>query len=139
MATLADNNVYLKIDGVVVNAFFKEVTPSGSSAGIDTTHGSGTDWTEESPGLKSMSFDITLTYDVELVQTYIQHIAKGQVVEIEYGPESNVSGKPRHVQNFHIESNKHTVSHDKSEVTFEITANNHGAPSIDMDAGGVYS
>jgi hypothetical protein len=94
---------------------------------------------QRAPGLNDTSITITLAYDLTNLQTYIQKIAPGQTISIEYGPESNTSGKPRHVQDFVITGADHQVSVDKSAVTFSISGDGAGAPSVDMFTGGVYS
>ena len=140
MATLAENNAYLLIDGVVVNTYFKSVSFSRSNAPVDVTAGSGVDWVERAPGLNDSEISIVITYDTSDIQAYIQHIAPGLVASIEYGPESNVSGKPRHVQSFLITAaNPSEQNVSKAEVTFAITGQANGAPSVDMFAGGVYA
>ncbi|MCK6578116.1 MAG: hypothetical protein L6Q98_08445 [Anaerolineae bacterium] len=140
MAILADNNAYLKIDNVVVNAYFKRVRIEPSAVEIDVTGGSGATDVQRVAGLNDTSITITLQYDTTSLQSYVQHIARGQVVEIEYGPESNVSGKPRHVQSFLIMSAAPSEQNvQKDEVVFEIQGSGAAAASVDMFAGGVYS
>jgi hypothetical protein len=139
MVSLAENTVYLKMGGTEVDAYFKDVSLSASNSSVDVTAGSGTDWMQRAAGLNDMNISISLAYDLTNIQTYIQKIAPGQTIEIEYGPEDNVSGKPRHVQNFVITGADHQVSVDKSAVVFSITGDGADAPSINMFAGGVYS
>lgn len=140
MAILADNNAYLSIDGVVVNNYFKSVRITPSSDEVDVTGGSGVDHMQRSPGLKDTEISINIQYDTTAVPTYIQHIAAGQIVPIEYGPESNTTGKPRHVQTFLITRAAPSEQNvQKDEIVFEITGSGAAAPSVDMFAGGVYS
>lgn len=139
MVSLAENNVYLKMGGTEVDAYFKEVTLSASNSSVDVTAGSGTDWVQRAPGLNDINISITLAYDLTNIQTYIQKIAPGQTIEIEYGPEDNISGKPRHVQEFVITGNDHGENVDKSPVVFNITGEGAAAPTVNFFAGGVYS
>lgn len=139
MATYADNTVYLKLDSTEVDAYFRDVQLSASNSAVDTTAGSGTDWNMRAPGLNDMSISITLMYDAANVQTYIQKIAPGATISIEYGPEDAVSGKPRHVQSFVITSVDHQVQVSKDAVMFSIGGDGADAPSVNMFAGGVYS
>ena len=139
MASYADNDIYLSIDGVVVTAYFKNVTLSPSNSAVDTTAGGGTDHVERAPGLDDTSISIELAYDAADVQTYIQKIGRHKQVSIEYGPEGAVSGKPWHVQEFVITGAPHTVNVDKSAVVFSISGDAAAAPSVDMYTGGVYS
>ena len=139
MASYADNTVFLKLGGTEVDAYFKTVSPSVSNSPVDVTAGSGVDWTQRAPGLNDISFSISLAYDAANVSTYIQRLAVGQVIEVEYGPEDAVSGKPRHVQNCNVDSVDFETNVDKSAVVFNISLSGADAPSVNMFAGGVYS
>lgn len=139
IATYADNDIYLTLGGTAVQAYFKSVNLQPSNSSVDTTAGAGTDWMERAPGLNDMKISVTLMYDAADVQTYIQKLAVGQVISIEYGPEGNSAGKPRHVQTFNVTGAAHTVSVDKSAVTFEFTGESAAAPSFNLFAGAVYS
>jgi hypothetical protein len=140
VATLADNNVYIAIDGVAVSAYFRTCTPNRSSESIDVTAGAGVDHMLRAPGLIDTQFSIKITYDDTAVQSYITHIAAGQVVSLEWGPQGASSGKPRHVQNVLITaSNMTEFNVDKAMIEFDITCEGAAAPSVDMWSGGVYS
>ncbi len=139
MATYADNDIFLKMGTTEVQAYFRNVQLSLSNSPVDTTAGAGSNWTERAPGLNDASISISLVYDAADLQTYIQKIAQGQTITIEYGPEGSVSGKPRHVQDFVISQNQHSTNVDKSVVEFSITGDAAAAPSVDMSAGGVFS
>jgi hypothetical protein len=140
MPTLAENNVYLAIGGTVVHLYFKDVEIKRKSEEVDVTGGAGVDHTMRAPGLLDTELKLTLQYDITALPTYIQKIAAGQIISIEYGPESNVSGKPRHVQDFLItETSQSAITQAKPEVTFSVSGMGSGAPSVDMFAGGVYS
>jgi len=141
MPMLADNNIFLKIGGVTVSAFFISVSmPNRTVTEIDVTAGSGVDHMQRAPGLLDTEMAITLTYDTAAIQTYITRLTAGQLITVEYGPEGAVSGKPKHVQTFLITStdiSEQTVA--KDEITISIQLMGSGAPSVDMHAGGVYS
>jgi len=139
MATYADNTVFLKFDSTEVDAYFVDVTLTASNATVDTTAGSGVDWNMRAAGLNDVSMSVTLMYDVTNVQTYIQKLAPGTVLTVEYGPEDAVSGKPRHVQSMVVSSNDHGVRVTKDAVQFSLTLDGADAPSVNMYAGGVYS
>lgn len=139
MATYAENTVYLKLDSTEVDAYFVDVQLSASNSAVDITAGSGTDWNMRAAGLNDVSMSVTLMYDTANVQTYIQKLAPGAVVTVEYGPEDAVSGKPRHVQSMVVTSNDHGVRVTKDAVQFSLTLDGADAPSVNMFAGGVYS
>ena len=138
MASYADNTVYLSIGGTVVHAYFKEVQLQPSNSSVETTAGAGVDDVQRAPGLNDHKIKITLSYDAANIQTYIQKIAVGQATTIDYGPESNTSGKPRHTQSFIITAADHTVSVDKSAVTLEISGDAAAAPTNNMFAGAIW-
>ena len=139
MAQYADNTVYLKLGSTEVNAFFKTVKLSPSNASVETTVGSGTDHVQRASGLDDTKIDISLGYDAAELQDYIQKLAVGQILEIELGPESNVSGKPRHVQTFNITKADHEVNVDKSHVVFDISGEGADEATVNMYKGGVYA
>lgn len=138
MGQLAGNNIYLVIDGVVVTAPFKEVKLDVSNSSQETTMGAGTAHVQRAPGLSDTKIAITLGYDTATVQSIIQHIRTGTVVQIEYGQEGNGSGKPRHVQNFNIVANSTGAKVDKSPSTFDLSGEATDAPVVDMFLGGLY-
>lgn len=138
MPEYAENTVYLKMGSVVVDTYFREVNLTPSNAAVDTTAGAGVRHTKRQPGLNDTSISITLAYDTEHVPDYIRKIKPGQVIEIEYGSEGNVSGKPRHLQDFVITSAAHAVSVDKSAVSFTIQGEGAEEPVYDMHDGAVY-
>ena len=138
MATYNGNDVYIKIDSVEVDAYFKTIEFSPSIETVDVTRGSGTDHRQRAGGLEDTTISMTIVYDATDIQTYIQRLKPG-VHTIEFGPEGNVSGKPRHVQSFIISSSPFTVDVSKTEVAFGISGEAADAPSVDIMAGGVYS
>ena len=139
MAQYADNVVYLKIDSVEVDAYFKTVKLSPSNSSVDTSVGSGTDHIQRAPGLDDTKIDISLGYDSANLQQYLQKLAVGQIVTIEYGSEGNTSGKPRHIQTFNITKSDHETNVDKSHVMFDISGEGADEASVNMYKGGVYA
>ena len=139
MAQYADNVLYLSIDSVAVDAYFKTVKLSPSNSSVETTVGSGTDHVQRASGLDDTKIDISLGYDAAQLQSYIQKLAVGQIVTIEYGSQGNTSGKPRHVQTFNITKADHEVNVDKSHVVFDISGEGADAATVNMYKGGVYA
>lgn len=141
MAQLNANTVYLTLDGVDLGAYWKLVTMTPANEIQDVTAGSATTHREYLSGLDNYTFEITLVYDSTSasLQSYIQKLKPGAVVSLEWGPESNVSGKPRHVQDVIIEEAPFEVSVEKAPVAFAVKATGTGAPSVNIMAGGVYS
>jgi hypothetical protein len=138
MPALADNNVFISVDGVQVQSFFKTVSLSPSNKTVDTTRGANTAHMQRAPGLNDTSITMKLGYDTTSVQSFIQKLRPGQTVQIDYGPEGAVSGKPRHTQQFVITGAGHTVSVTKEEVVFDISGEAADAPIADIFAGAVF-
>ncbi len=138
MASYSGNADYLTIDAQDVTAHFKSVELEESVEGVDVTAGSDSTHRERNAGIKDNTIDITLTFDIADLQNYIDNIATGLKV-IEFGPEGNTSGKPRHVQSFIITSVRAAGgSVEKSERTFVLSGEAALAPTTDMFANGVY-
>lgn len=136
--TLSGNKPYIKLDDVEVNAYFQsaKLTPSASTE--EVTAGSGVEHIQRNPKLRDHKMDITLTYDTADLQTYIRKLRPGQIVQVEYGPEWNLPGKPRHVQDFIFEEAPHELAVEKNKVTFALSGVAADAPVVDMYTGGVY-
>jgi hypothetical protein len=138
MSTYNGNDVYIKIDSVEVDAYFKTIEFNPSIETVDVTAGSGTDHRQRAGGLEDTTITMTIVYDAANIQAYIQRLKPG-VHSIEFGPEGNTSGKPRHVQSFIITAAPFSVEVSKTEVAFSISGEAADAPSVDMMAGQVYS
>jgi len=138
VATYNGNDVYIKIDSVEVDAYFKSIEFNPSIETVDVTRGSGTDHRQRAGGLEDTTISRTIVYDAADIQTYIQRLKPG-LHSIEFGPEGNTSGKPRHVQNFIISAAPFSVEVSKTEVAFSISGEAADAPSVDMMASGVYA
>lgn len=137
MATYNGNDLYLKIGSVAVSAYFKEVELSPSIESVDITTGSGTDHRMRAAGLEDTSLTATLVYDAADIQTYIQSLKPG-VYTVEFAPEGNTTGKPKHIQSFILTQAPFGVSVEKSEVAFQLTFEAAAAPTYNMFAGAVY-
>lgn len=89
-------------------------------------------------GLNAYSFKLKAVYETDSVSTYIQKLKPGSIFSLEWGPEGNTAGKPRHVQDVAIESVSMTQTADKKAIMFEASARGSTAPSYDMFAGATY-
>lgn len=138
MTQLTTNSIYLTIDGVNVAAYFTDVKIEQSASPVDVTHGAATN-VQRNDGLHDGTISITLGYDIANVSSYMQHIRKGLIVAVDYGPENNVAGKPRHTQPFLLTkvAGPDTDS-KKSYAMFAISGDASDAPTVDMYAGGVF-
>ena len=131
------NGAYIKIDSVVVDAYFKkfELTPSVES--VDVTAGSGTNHRQRAEGLADHSATLTVVYEAGAVQTYIQTLKPG-LHTVEYGPEGNVTGKPKHVQEFILTEAPVSQDVEKGEVLFQCSFEAADEPTYDMYDGAVW-
>lgn len=138
MTSLNANNPYLSVNGTDVKTKFKHVQLEGTNASVTVTAGAGVTHVQRSSGLNDTTISITLAYDSGGIPSYITSLTRGLKVPIEFGPESNVPGKPRHVQTFVIESISMEEDVEKQEMTFDISASGADAPTADLFAGAVY-
>lgn len=139
MANLANNTGYLRIGTFVVSAEFIEVSLTPSNSSSDTTSGFGTTHVKRQPGLNDTKIKIRISYDTDVVATLLTQIAMGTLREVEWGPEGQVSGKPRHVQEFNLTAAGHGKKVTKEMVVFEIEGEGAAAPTVNMYASGVYA
>lgn len=138
MAILNGNNIYLTIDGISLGGKFTEVKMKPTSNGVPITHGA-TDWEQRNGGIKDITMNVIVAYDIATVGSTITHIAPGNIVPVEYGPENNVSGKPYHKQSFHIDDvGGPDVTVKKDMVVFEIAMSGADAPIKNMYAGDTF-
>lgn len=128
------------INGQAITAEFISASVSKSNSSVETTSGSGVTDMTRGRGLNSHSFRASIAYLTDTVDDILLAIGDDDIIEVEFGPESNVAGKPRHVQTFNItsiEGPEKTV--EKGAVEFSIQAESAAAPSVNMYAGGVYT
>lgn len=136
--SLSNNAIYLTLGGVNVAGLFVEFTLDTSAARIDVTHGAAT-WVQSNPGLFDGTFTCILTYSVGSVSTYISKMARGQIYVIDFGPEGNASGKPRHTQSVMVEkATGPKVTAKKDHVTFSLSFVPNDIPTNDLYAGATF-
>ncbi len=138
MSQLNGNSIYLTVDGVSVAAYFIDVKLEQSAAPVDVTHGAAIN-VQRNDGLHDGTIAMTLGYDISNVSSFIQHIRKGLTVVVDYGPEGNTSGKPRHTQPFLLTKVAGPDTDAKKQyVVFSINGDGADVPTADMFAGGVF-
>lgn len=139
MATfLTGNSWYVTIDSVLVSTYLTDVALSPKNDVKDVTTGGATHMVRQS-GLDDYSAKLTVGYETSAISTFVQKLKPGATYTFEFGPESNASGKPRHVQSMIVESSDMSMSADKKFVTFDLSLSGADAPSVNMYAGGVYA
>lgn len=137
MATYADNNWYLDIDGTNVSAYLKRIRLEPTIATVETTAGSGTDNRSRAVGLKdhTISFDIVHSDTAAWALTLVTPGAH----TVTYGPEGSSAGKPKHVQSFIFTGAPHETVVEKSVVMYSVSGEGAATPTTDMFASGVWS
>ena len=137
MATLQANTAILSLGGTDVSGFMTSVDMTRTQSEEEITAGFSVTHKSFGGKLKETSFNIKIAYDVTSVSTHIPLIEPDDLIALVWQPEGNTGGKPQHVQNILITSNKQTEIHiDKPAVMFEVTAIGSGTPTTDMFNGG---
>lgn len=140
MAHFNGNNPYLTIGGTAFHAKFISVDLQFGGSSVETTAGAGRTHMQRNAGLRDNTMTVVLSYDDTSPATDMAGLIAQTAYSVEYGPESNVSGKPRHVQSFILDSldpSEQTVQ--KAHMTFTLNFVGADEPSVDMNAGGVYA
>lgn len=140
MPAFNGNNGYLTINAVNVSGYSTEMGIEASNATVDVTAGFGTEHMQRAAGLNDTKANAVIAYLAGQVATYITQLHVGSEAVVVWGPEGNVSGKPKHQQKFIVASSsgpKQTVKKDM--VVFEISFEAADAPIEDMYAGAVFA
>lgn len=113
------NDIYLTINGVDVTARWRGIEMSLSVGDEDVSAGAGVEWEKHASKLKNVSATVTLVYDdTSAANDLFALVVAGDVVAVVYGPEGNAAGKPKHDQDFKINSiSGPSTNHDKTLVT----------------------
>ena len=138
MAKLQDNTIYLKIGTFEVATEFISVDLKPSNDVQETTSGIGQAFMQRGAGLGDYSISIELAYEINTVPAALTQLKQGAVVAIDYGVESNITGKPRHLQNFVLSDNAHSRNVNKQLVKININGVGADTPTYDMYNGGVF-
>ena len=139
MAAVAANDGHLTIGGTNVSGYSTKCKIGAMADSQDTTAGFGTAWKSEAPGLLSASLEAEIVYDAGGVSSYVAKLQSGVVVRVIWGPNSNVAGRPKHEQDFHITSCEGPeVTVDKTKLSYSIKGNSVGPPITNQYTGGVF-
>lgn len=138
MPAYSGNAPYFALDGVSLATPFISVEMDQKNNTQEVTAGTGATDTQRAPGLNDTTFKVEIGYLTSGQSGWLQKLKAGAVVSLEWGPEGNVTGKPRHVQSCICESNNHGVKVTKEKVSFQLSFTSADAPSVNMFGGGVY-
>lgn len=131
------NNIWIAIDGNSVGSQFKTVNLEPSIEAVDMTRGAGTNHMMRNEGLRDTTISITLGYDTDLVPTWLALLKPGRHT-VEFGPEGNSTGKPRHLQDFIFTSAPLEIDVTKQEVVFDISGDGADPAIYDMFNGATF-
>ena len=138
MSQLNGNNYFFSIDSVDLSAYTVSITFSRTNSVVDVTAGANTTHEERAAGIDDTSIEVSIGYEVGQAPTLFAKLKAGSIFSMEYGPEGQTAGKPRHVQNFIIEGSPFTQAVKKPHVVFAMSAKGSEAASSDMFAGVTY-
>jgi len=133
------NSPYVKINSTDVSPLFAKINLQRTGNTTEVTAGSGATDKMRKPGLADTKLKLKLGYKVGSVPDYITQLDALTVITLEYGPEGQLSGKPRHQQDFIITSTPIEQTINADEVAWEIDADAADAPVYNMYAGAVWS
>lgn len=138
MATvLTANAQYLVIDGVAIQAHLMDVKLNRTNANVDVTRGTAGHEMVDA-GMDQTTMDITVAYVIENLTDYKAKLRPGQKFYVEYGPEGNVVGKPRHYQLFKVDSCDFGQTAKKDAVKFSVKLTGAEAAVADQWAGATF-
>lgn len=140
MARFNGNNPYLKVGATEIHSKFISVDPGFGGSSVETTSGAGRTHMQRNPGLRDNTFTVVITYDDASAAADMAALQAQTAYTFEWGPEGQVSGKPRHVQSMILDSmdpSEQTVQ--KAHVTFTLNFVGADEPTVDMNAGGAYA
>lgn len=137
MSAFNGNNPYLAIDGIVLDTEWKEVEITGTMETQDVTQGVGRTGMQRAEGLRDASISIVVGYRTEKIQQQFAMLKPGRH-NVVYGPEGNIPGKPKHVQDFIFNDTPLGQNVDKSEVSFSVGGDQADEPTVDLYNGGVW-
>lgn len=144
MATLNENNVFFSLNGVDCSGEWTgQLSRSFTANQQPIPAGAGLDWELFARGLYNYELTLRLRYDTTnyqaTVQPAIQAAIESGAVMI-YGPEGQVSGKPRDELKVNVSGTSMTQSIEKEMVVWELKMGmSDTVPVAIIDLGGAFS
>lgn len=134
------NNIYLRMNAVNVQARWRTFEIKLNIGDEDVSAGAGVEWEKHASKLKSISAKIVLVYDdTNAAADMTALFTQNDIIAVVYGPEGSAAGKPRHDQDFKINSiNGPTTNHDKTLVMFEYDLTSTSPPRSNIYAGDTF-
>lgn len=137
MAEYSGNDVYLAIDGFVQTMRWIEISLEPSIGSVEVTSGGAATHVKRNTTLRDNTGTIVLHYDDVDFATYVLRLQPG-IHTIDFGPERNISGKPRHTQEIIVTKAPLKITVKKDPVVIALSYEQRAAPTNDMFAGAVW-
>lgn len=137
MAELNANAGYLTFDGVDMVPYLQSFDIKPTANAVNSTAGN-VGHSLRQAGLRSTSFSANIVYRVGSVGTYIQKIKPGAEITIDWGPEGNTTGKPRHTQKFIVLDSSTSQDTEKKLVQYAVSGDNSAEPTNDKWNGATW-
>jgi hypothetical protein len=134
------NNVHLTINAVDVGARWRSMEMTLNIGDENVSAGAGVEWEKHASKLKNIGATVTLVYDDSAAATDMAAlVTANDIVAVVYGPENNTVGKPKHDQDFKINSVAGpSANHDKTLVTLTYTMISTDEPRSNIYAGDTF-
>lgn len=137
MAELNANAGHLTFDGVDMVPYLQSFDIDPTAATVESTAGN-VGHTLRQAGLRSTRFSANFVYRVGGVAAYMAKIKPGAEVTVDWGPEGNTTGKPRHTQKFIITGSSTSQDKDKKLVVYAVSGENSAEPTNDKWNGATW-
>lgn len=134
------NAVYLTMNAVDVRARWRNFEMKLNIGDEDVSAGAGIEWEKHASKLRNIGGKITLVYDdLTAAADQAALYTATDIIAVVHGPEGNTAGKPKHDQDFKINSiNGPTTNHDKTLVTLEYDVISTNEPRSNFYVGDTF-
>lgn len=137
MAEYNGNDIYLRMNGIDVEARWRQMDIARSVGDEDVTAGAGVEYEKHAAKLKAGTAKITLMYDDTQAATDMSALYNANsIITVVYGPEGNATGKPCDNRSWLITGiTGPSTAYDKPAVMLEFDLVASGTPTKDIHKG----
>lgn len=145
MPQLNGNSNYIEWDGMDISAFWAdEISYEQSVDTEDITAGSGSTHVHRAGKLIDSTLDLYVIYNVDTIigiDSYKAKLQPGKTAMLIWGPEGQLTGKPKFMGMMVLTSVNVGQTLDKTKVGFELSFEQAGTPISTLvgDLAGVFS
>lgn len=134
------NNVYLTMNGVDVKARWRSFEMKLNIGDENVSAGAAVEWEKHASKLRNVGGTITLVYDdTQAAADQAALYTANDIIAVVHGPEGNAAGKPKHDQDFKINTiSGPSTNHDKTMVTLQYEVISTGVPRKNFYAGDTF-